>query len=42
MTLKTYLLFASSLFIVSCKSNESLTSELLPQISEAYKAGDWE
>ncbi|MCM1502078.1 MAG: hypothetical protein NC115_05360 [Bacteroidales bacterium] len=33
---------ASAFLFYSCKSNESLTSELLPQISEAYKVGDWE
>lgn len=32
---------ASALPVYSCKNNESLQSELLPQISEAYKSGDW-
>lgn len=35
--------FASVLSICSCKeTRENLKSELLPQISEAYKAGNWE
>lgn len=38
-----FMFFASALSICSCKkAQESLQSELLPQISEAYKGGDWE
>lgn len=36
-------LFASLLSLSSCnRSNDELKSELLPQISEAYKNGKWE
>ncbi len=36
------MVFASVLFICSCKeTHENLKSELLPQIYEAYKGGDW-
>lgn len=33
---------ATVLLSYSCKNDESLKTELLPQISEAYKVGDWE